>query len=827
MEEDFLGLEQSIYDEMKRVRRDDEALQQCVNESVDALLDQTLEPGQMTKPICLLGKIQSGKTRAFIGVMAKAFDRGVNTIIVLTKNSKILGKQTTRRIANEFHQLESGRSISVEYITEIDDQVILGEAQLLQKRVIVGIKHYTNIQKIINYVINTNPGIATQKLLIIDDEADVSAVGYRRVIENVPFEGLPEEEQNEIIEQLEGGEVPAAVRKERKELLMVAEKINQLRLGIPDHSYFQVTATPASIFLQPETIVIQQYNNDYTIENSAKAPLLSDKTVILPIHPNYVGGEYFFGQTSDPQSMAQFAYRNVTKEELRIMGKRDQRHINNIFRSENFKSLTEFVDNLVLAIASYTACIVVANENYTVHFRTDPIRVLNAIKSKLNGFSAMIHTSTQIEIHEYQTELVENYIAICKNVVMNNPDNLKERLKSKIQNYFEHSILPAFELFKEREEFATSLIKNLDRVNFDFIFQCYGEVLKADHVRVFKINSDAQIEARVDPGSGELRREVLANIYIGGQSLDRGITIQRLLGFFYGREPKIAQLDTTLQHARLYGARPVEDLVFTRLYCTDTVQNRLTEITEIDEVLRQSIINNDGDNRFAAIELGANGQVRPTNPDRIMVSDCINLKSHKRFLPVSFNTREGNACERPMRKIDEVIASQGNRIPGYENQEAFFITWAEFERIFKAFMDGMMDPERWEEKPLDRHWDLDRLKTFYTIIRSSYFRGDDRIILLVKRNRTIRRIKIDGRYQDSPDTSQSDTRQMKEIMQRFNLPGLFLFEQEGQIEEQNGINYGWNGRRFYWPLLMLPSLQRNILISLDAIKRGRLLEEVN
>lgn len=171
MEEGFLGLEKSIYDEMKQQRGDDEALQRCVNESVEALLDQTPEPGQLNKPICLLGKIQSGKTRAFIGVMPKAFNRGVNTIIVLTKNSTILGKQTTKRIANEFHRLESGRSISIDYITDIALKVILGEAQLHQKRVIVGIKHYSNIQTIINYALVNNPGIATQKVLIIDDEA--------------------------------------------------------------------------------------------------------------------------------------------------------------------------------------------------------------------------------------------------------------------------------------------------------------------------------------------------------------------------------------------------------------------------------------------------------------------------------------------------------------------------------------------------------------------------------------------------------------------------------------------------------------------------------
>lgn len=823
-EEDFLGLTQSIYEEMKALRGDDEALQQCVQDSVAALLNQTPDPGEMAKPICLLGKIQSGKTRAFIGVMAKAFDEGVNTIIVLTKNSKILGEQTTKRIANEFHALESGRSISVDYITEVDEQVILGEAQVRQKRVIVGIKHYLNIQKIIQHVIVNNSGIAAQKVLIIDDEADVSAIGYRRVVENVPFDTLPEEEQQEIIAGLAGRDAPVAVQKERKELLLVAEKINQLRLGMPDHSYFQVTATPASIFLQPETIVIQQYNDDYTVEDSPKAPLLSDKTIILPIHADYIGGEYFFGQASAPDSMAQYAYRNVSSDELKFLGKRDQRHINNIFRSSNFPTLTEFVDNIVLAVASYTACIVMADDRYTDLFRQDPIRLLNAVKSKLGGFSAMIHTSTQIEIHKYQTELVESYLSTCRNVVENNPENLKDRIKAKLEHYFTHSILPSFELFKDHPAYRQSQLKNLDRVTFDFIFECYCQVLRADHVRVFKINSDAQIEARIDPGSGELKREVLANIYIGGQSLDRGITLQRLLGFFYGREPKIAQLDTTLQHARLYGARPAQDLLFTRFYSSDTVHQRLSEITEIDEILRQSIINNDGDNRFATIELGANGTVRPTNPNRIMISDCINLKSHKRFLPISFNTREGNACERHMQTLDRIIAAQLTPIPGYEGQEAFFITWEVFKDLYTAFMNGMVDPERWDEKPIDRHWDLKRLETFYSIIKGSYFRDDDRLILLVKRNRNQKRIKIDGKFQDTPETSQSDSRQMKEIMLEHNVPGLFLFEQAGDVVVENGIDYGWKGQRFYWPLLMLPTLQRNIMISLDAINKGRTLE---
>ena len=45
------------------------------------------------------------------------------------------------------------------------------------------------------------------------------------------------------------------------------------------------------------------------------------------------------------------------------------------------------------------------------------------------------------------------------------------------------------------------------------------------------------------------------------------------------------------QHnARIYEARTQGDLVFTRLYMPAEVRARLIEITEIDQILRESII---------------------------------------------------------------------------------------------------------------------------------------------------------------------------------------------------------------------------------------------
>jgi hypothetical protein len=819
---DILNLDSSIYEELKNKRGDDADLQKCISETVDALFSQTKEENGMYKPVCLLGKIQSGKTRGFIGVMAKAFDDGIHTIIVLTKNSKILGVQTTKRIANELNTLKSGKSISVDYITEIDQDVTLGQAQLQQKRIIVGIKHHKNVEKIYTYIVKRNPELSEKKILIIDDEADISGIGYRKVSENVPFDSLTKEDQEEIIKELEGNDVPTSVLSERKEMLLVAEGINKLRLGIPDHRYLQVTATPSSIFLQPERIIVKSFNDDYSVEEIEKAPLLSDKTILLPIHNRYKGGEFFLGEDEDEFSLAQYVFRDVSQTELKFMSKRDQRHINNIFKSNNFPRLTEFVDNILIAVASSTACIVMSNEKYYKVFEDDPIKVLNAIYNKIEGFSAMIHTSTAIGLHLYQTELIDSYIQHCKNIVINNPEGLLPKLKGKIKDYFESSILPGFKIFKTEADYNDCYVRNLDKIKFDFIFECYAAILKYDHIKTFTINSDSQIEARIDSATGELKREVLANIYIGGQSLDRGITLQKMVCFFYGREPKVAQLDTTLQHARLYGARMPEDLVFTRMYVTDSVHQRLKEITSIDGVLRESIINNDGDNRFAAIELGSNGLVRPTSPDRIMMSDCVNLKSYKRFLPVGFNTRKGNACETPMQKIDDIIrANSSNKIEKFEKNDLYFINWSTFEKIYENFMKGVVDEDKWDEDPKNRNWNLPELSAFYKIIRNSYFPDNDRLILMVKRGRTMKRVKIDGRLQDAPETSQSDTREMKALMEEYNIPGIMLFEQEGAEDILENVNYGWNNQRFYWPLLMLPKLRRNIFISISAFRKNK------
>ena len=61
-----------------------------------------LDKSSSQHPGMLLGKIQAGKTRAFIGIIARGFDEGFDFAIVLTKGTQALSEQTMKRLNRDF-----------------------------------------------------------------------------------------------------------------------------------------------------------------------------------------------------------------------------------------------------------------------------------------------------------------------------------------------------------------------------------------------------------------------------------------------------------------------------------------------------------------------------------------------------------------------------------------------------------------------------------------------------------------------------------------------------------------------------------------------------
>src|SRR5690349_7686753 len=72
---------------------------ECVVENVEALLANTTTPDN---PGMLLGKVQSGKTRTLLAVIALAFDNGFDVAVVFTKGTNALAHQTLARLNKDF-----------------------------------------------------------------------------------------------------------------------------------------------------------------------------------------------------------------------------------------------------------------------------------------------------------------------------------------------------------------------------------------------------------------------------------------------------------------------------------------------------------------------------------------------------------------------------------------------------------------------------------------------------------------------------------------------------------------------------------------------------
>jgi hypothetical protein len=134
--------------------------------------------------------------------------------------------------------------------------------------------------------------------------------------------------------------------------------------------------------------------------------------------------------------------------------------------------------------------------------------------------------------------------------------------------------------------------------------------------KVVVINAEADAEA----GKG-------VNFIVGGNILGRGVTIENLLVTYYLRQPKTGQMDTMLQHARMYGYRS-NLMHLTRVFLPRALALRFHEIHRIETRLRRQLVAADM-GRQIVIEKAANlnptrhGVLDPTYIDAFDAEDQI------------------------------------------------------------------------------------------------------------------------------------------------------------------------------------------------------------
>lgn len=297
-----------FYARLRDTRKDDDALAACVERVVNQLQD-TSTSGD--KPGMLLGKIQSGKTRAFVGVVARAFDRGFDIAVVFTKGTKTLSAQTVARLAGDFREFIEEDEFLVFDIMQPPGKLTRSEQR--RKLVIVAKKQAKNLERIIQFFDVDYPDLKGRKVLIVDDEADLASIRFVR----------KKDQSN-----LEQG--------------TIAEQLDALRRLVGKVAYLQVTATPYSLYLQPE---------NYAEENYVFKPKKPAFTELLPIHGGYVGGDDYFGSYGDDDPRS-FLFVEVRSDEQDSLRRQDQRRIrqDKVLDSPNTSGLVRAIVTFILAV---------------------------------------------------------------------------------------------------------------------------------------------------------------------------------------------------------------------------------------------------------------------------------------------------------------------------------------------------------------------------------------------------------------------------------------------------------------------------------------------
>ncbi|MFC7478467.1 Z1 domain-containing protein [Dankookia sp. GCM10030260] len=694
------------YDRLSKTRADSPELADCIRNTV-AQLNKVTTTSE--SPGILLGKIQSGKTRAFVGIIAAAFDDGFSSAIVLTKGTKSLSSQTVARLKKDFKDFIGDDEFAVFDIMRLPPKLTKNE--LSRKIIFVAKKQIHNLERLAELYEN-NPRLKGGKVLLVDDEADLAGVRF------VKEKGTQTTVQGKI-----------------------AQAIDDLRGNLKRLAVLQVTATPYSLYLQPEAYAPSNQGN-FTFK--PKRPAF---TMLLPIHPAYVGGDDYFGsfEQDDPRSRL---FVQVSDNELDALRREDKRRISEdrVLETDNTKGLRR-------AIISFVAAVSVRRWQQ------------KAAGQKQTKYSMVIHNDTQRAAHDWQKKVINWIFGAVLEQAASAPRSLRT-------------------LFKDAYDDLAASVKGNGGVmpSEPDAFKAFIASLNNEDFTLENVNSDNDVAALLDENS-ELMLRTPGNIFVGGNILDRGITIPSLISFYYGRNPRVMQADTVLQHSRMYGSRPREDLAVTRFFTSNGVYDRLFKINTFENALREAFENGTHDRGVVFIQNDARRAVRPCAPNKILLSDVVAAGPGHLFLPTSFDTVRGAEAVKIQKTLDALV----NKLCPLDG---------EFRTIKKADTHAIIDliAETLEFDDVDFEWGaMKAMIDYYSKSGTSAGAVD----LIRYSGRRLSRAASGDRTGIS--ILGTPTVRTKVLTEKRTNPALVLLQQVG------GHDLGWaSTREFWWPILAPP-----------------------
>ncbi len=286
-----------------------------------------------------------------------------------------------------------------------------------------------------------------------------------------------------------------------------------------------------------------------------------------------------------------------------------------------------------------------------------------------------------------------------------------------------------------------------DITNFEDIKSQVSNLLFDQKIKTIILNSTSSVEVDYNKGF---------NIIIGGNSLGRGITLQKLQTVYYCRKSKTPQADTFWQHSRMFGYD--RDAGLMRIYIPPTLHKLFTELNNSNRVLIRQIE-----------EFGLNGlqliypkHIRPTRKN-VVDNEFLN------FVAGGVNFFPNNPIESNTKEIDDLLIQYSTE------KETEVTTFNEILNLLKY--TGSNETADWDTKK------------FMDCVQSlSLKRPSTKCYLIIRRNRDIS--KGTGTLLSPTDRKTGD-RLNKALI-------LTLYRVNGQASK------GWNGKPFWIPNIKFP-----------------------
>ena len=736
---------------------------------VREMTDQLMMEGENATQSCLLlGKVQCGKTDTFLSIMGLCFDRGIDVAVVMTKGTNTLTKQTIERLNKDFRFFKNdgtyGQKVVI-YIYDILDLYKRGGLSDYQlndpanKFIIVCKKENTNLKDLIELFENSEI-LRRKKVLVCDDEADFASRAYYQ-------------------------------RKGELSLLRIAEHIEKFVTLPAFCRYMQITATPYSLYLQPDGTVQLR-------DGQEASPWLPRYTGLVPIHDKYIGGKQYYvdsqeGEIDDegifhPANMYGCLYQPVDQICIDILSARNEFYLESRAHSEN-------LDSLNFAVVSYL---------FAAAVRT----IQTKKKSNKKYYSScLIHCEINKHKHAWQEELITEIIEDIKQAFLHKANSDLHILDLESD---------AYESLKLSNELGNR--QGLINEKFPTFAEVEAEVKRILEYNDYTIN----VVNSEEPGKvatmlndkGQLRLEQALNFFIGGSILDRGITIDNMLCFFYGRDPKKFQMDTVLQHARMYGARDKEDMACTRFFTTPDIYDVLKTMNVFDDYLYQYLkahrdtVQTDD---FTSMVIGYDKRISPSAQNKYTPANTKVLKPYQRTYPVGFQTIEPTENNKLTKKIEEILqhAVEGKKA----NEDGFYLVhYNDVVEILSLIRESYTYATEYNNVGLE--WDINDM---VTPLEHLTYDTDGMVLVTVRGDRNLSRERENifdkrGRFIDAPEAGGEIKIDKKNAIDR---PVLVLLKQNGSKD------LGWRGTAFYWPVLTTPQNMNAGIFTVNGNKKFR------